>query len=377
MKIKLTLASLIVIGALINQSCTKETEGCMISFASNYNPEATLDDGSCIYEDEEMVIDTGNANIDTTYWRGNFSAGGSRLVGVDGDTKASLSINFDGFEKHYAVDGYSVVDYFPASDFERYGIVYATHENPTLEDNFVDFEDIDELTLYTGTTSFTGFDIAWTGKLNGLNPGKKYYIAAFTVLNGDIEYSSANYFYTSDGGTVVGKPGGGVTDVSGNSYPTVTYINGQEWMAVDLEVHATNDGVALNLGLAVNSWSEETEPSFGWWEGGDVQTVYNGHAVNTGKLCPTGWRIPNLDDIDELKKLMAVGTLAQVSHEEFYLDKSNSTLWSATPNAELISSFTKAHYYREGGHVWDVVNWPASGGKNINAFEAGVRCIKE
>ena len=92
---------------------------------------------------------------------------------------------------------------------------------------------------------------------------------------------------------------GTVTDIDGNTYKTVT-IGSQTWMAENLRTTTYNDGTAIAnvtdddewLALTTgaycnynNTTSTDTIATYG--------RLYNWYAVNTGKLCPTGWHVPS------------------------------------------------------------------------------------
>ncbi len=73
------------------------------------------------------------------------------------------------------------------------------------------------------------------------------------------------------------------------NYLTVQ-IGSQIWMAENLNTSKYNDGTDIPMGIVSSS------PGFCWWNNSPISdllygALYNWHAVNTGKLCPTGWRV--------------------------------------------------------------------------------------
>ncbi|MCX6239242.1 MAG: fibrobacter succinogenes major paralogous domain-containing protein [Bacteroidia bacterium] len=86
-----------------------------------------------------------------------------------------------------------------------------------------------------------------------------------------------------------------VKDIDGNVYNTVT-IGTQVWMDENLKVTKYTDGVAIPLVTDNRTWSK---PGYCWYENDEATykntygALYNWHAVNTGKLCPTGWHVPS------------------------------------------------------------------------------------
>ncbi len=89
---------------------------------------------------------------------------------------------------------------------------------------------------------------------------------------------------------------GTVTDTDGNVYHAVT-IGTQVWMVENLKTTRYNDGTAIQLVTDSTAWSILTAPGFCWYNdsfvyGNTYGALYNGYAVNTGKLAPTGWHVP-------------------------------------------------------------------------------------
>ena len=94
--------------------------------------------------------------------------------------------------------------------------------------------------------------------------------------------------------TVVGET---VTDIDGNVYRTVT-IGTQVWTVENLKTTKLNDGTPIPLLTDNTEWRSLTTPGYSWYNN-DAATykttygaLYNWHAVNTGKLAPTGWHVP-------------------------------------------------------------------------------------
>lgn len=86
-----------------------------------------------------------------------------------------------------------------------------------------------------------------------------------------------------------------LVDIDGNTYKTVI-IGTQTWMAENLKVAKYNDGTNIKNIKDNEEWSKikigafcdyHNIPSISITYG----KLYNGFAVNTGKLCPTGWHV--------------------------------------------------------------------------------------
>jgi uncharacterized protein (TIGR02145 family) len=85
-----------------------------------------------------------------------------------------------------------------------------------------------------------------------------------------------------------------VTDIDGNLYYIVA-IGTQLWMKENLKTTKYNDGSAIPLNT---TWVNPTTPAYCWYNN-DATTykaiygaLYNWYTVNTGNVCPTGWRVP-------------------------------------------------------------------------------------
>jgi uncharacterized protein (TIGR02145 family) len=89
-----------------------------------------------------------------------------------------------------------------------------------------------------------------------------------------------------------------VTDIDGNIYHTVT-IGKQEWMVENLKVTKYNDGTTIPLVTIGTAWENMTTSGYCWYNNDEVTykktsgALYNWYAVNTDKLCPSGWHVPN------------------------------------------------------------------------------------
>ena len=87
-----------------------------------------------------------------------------------------------------------------------------------------------------------------------------------------------------------------ITDADGNVYTSVT-IGTQEWMTENLRTTKYSDGNAIPNITDNTAWSNL---STGAWCNYDNSSsngitygkLYNWYAVNTSKLCPTGWHVP-------------------------------------------------------------------------------------
>lgn len=158
------------------------------------------------------------------------------------------------------------------------GICWSTTPNPSVNKN-------DKL-YYTGTLD--NFNLT----LFNLKENTTYYVRAFVKKSSTFYYGNEVAFTTKLFEKIY-TDGAGVTDIDGNQYKTVI-IAEQEWMAENLRTTKFNDGTEITAGFWKHN-SEEVNKTYG--------AYYNWDNINnTKKICPTGWRVPKVADIDTLVK---------------------------------------------------------------------------
>ena len=127
-----------------------------------------------------------------------------------------------------------------------------------------------------------------------------------------------------------------VTDVDGNLY-SVVIIGKQGWMKENLKVAHYSDGSVIPNVSGTTEWAALTSGAWSEYDnsastGTTYGKLYNGFAVETGKLCPTGWRVPTDDDWTELMNFLGGQSVAggQIKQE-------GTSLWK-TPNEGATNS---------------------------------------
>lgn len=94
---------------------------------------------------------------------------------------------------------------------------------------------------------------------------------------------------------------GSVTDIEGNVYKTIV-IGTQVWMAENLKTTKYNDNKPIPEVTDYIAWQNLKTPGYCWYNNDSASyraicgAMYNGYAVNAGKLCPTGWHVPSYDE---------------------------------------------------------------------------------
>ena len=92
-----------------------------------------------------------------------------------------------------------------------------------------------------------------------------------------------------------------VTDPDGNVYHSIG-IGEQEWMLDNLRTSKYADGTSISLVTDNNTWAGlSIVGAYCWYNNNNVfenpyGKLYNWFAVNSGKLCPTGWRVATDSD---------------------------------------------------------------------------------
>jgi uncharacterized protein (TIGR02145 family) len=135
-----------------------------------------------------------------------------------------------------------------------------------------------------------------------------------------------------------------VKDVDGNSYKTVT-IGTQVWMAENLRTKKYNDGTAITTGLDNSQWVATTSAAYSIYPHASIDGLnsdaevlakygahYNWYAVNTGKLCPTGWHVPTIAEYQALSTAYGGNLISGGKMKSTTTAPSAHPFWAA-PNA--------------------------------------------
>lgn len=163
---------------------------------------------------------------------------------------------------------------------------------------------------------------------------------------------------------------GTVSDVENTIYKTVA-IGEQVWMAENLKTTTYSDGTFILNGGKSSEWSGQCG-SYCWYDNkagaykNPYGALYNWSAVNTGKLCPSGWHVPSVEEWEELEQyLITSGYNFDGSTVENRLAKSvaaavrwESDTTSGAPGNDLLSNNSTGFSalpagYRDPTHGWN------------------------
>ncbi len=214
------------------------------------------------------------------------------------------------------------------------GVCWSTSSNPTTSDSFTN----------DGTSAG-----AYTSSITGLTPGTIYYLRAYATNSVGTTYGSQVTFVTS------------VADVEGNIYKTVI-IGTQVWFAENLKTTTYNDNSSIPLQTDSAQWKVLTTPAYCWYDNDEATykniagAIYNWYTTNTGKLCPTGWRVASDDDFKTLEMYLG---MSQSQADSVYwrgtdqgTQMKSTTGWSLSGNGTNSSGFNAVpfgyRFYADG-----------------------------
>jgi len=208
--------------------------------------------------------------------------------------------------------------------------------------------------------------------------------------------SAENAIILSDGGVL--DPGDGYV------YPVIL-VGEQLWMAEDLRATKFNDGTDIPFIFVNNSSDFEnlTTPGYFWYNndydnyGTVYGALYNWYAVNSGKLCPSGWHVPTdaewttltnyLGEDFAADKLKEAGTMHWLSPNS----GTNETGFTALPGGAC-TGYGPFAFIGEFGHWWTateadrsnaLLRWMVNEGTMVaripywKSSGLSVRCLKD
>ena len=143
-----------------------------------------------------------------------------------------------------------------------------------------------------------------------------------------------------------------IKDVDNNEYKTVK-IGTQWWMAHNLKTTKYNDNTSIPNIEDNGQWISDIAGGYCWYDNTlpavpEYGALYNWYAVNTGKLCPTGWHVPG--DIEWKTLTDYVG-----GYTAFKLREKGTLNWDGHPDGTDKYGFTAlpggCRYYEDGVYL--------------------------
>jgi uncharacterized protein (TIGR02145 family) len=178
--------------------------------------------------------------------------------------------------------------------------------------------------------------------ITGLKSSTTYYFRVKAVNQTGTTYGSDVTFTTSGASRskITFNPDisyGSVSDNNGNTYKTVR-IGSQTWMAENLKSIKLNDGTDIPFVAEETDWDGLSAAGYCWYNNDSVNygALYNWYAVNTGKLCPSGWHVPTDSEFTLLSDYLGGENVAG------YKQKETGTIHWLSPNSSATneSGFT-------------------------------------
>jgi uncharacterized protein (TIGR02145 family) len=187
---------------------------------------------------------------------------------------------------------------------------YATLNGRAIIDNFTTIGFDYGTTTEYGNETQNFVNIQVTGKytsvsclLTTLSPGTTYHYRIKIKSSAGIIYGKDVVFSTADNTVIFNSDlnYGSVSDIDGNNYKTIE-IGTQTWMAENLKTTKLNDGTPVKLATDPGEWWKSGTASYCWVNNEENKfrdtygALYNWYAVNTLKLCPEGWHVPDNEE---------------------------------------------------------------------------------
>lgn len=193
-----------------------------------------------------------------------------------------------------------------------------------------------------------------------------------------------------------------LTDIEGNVYKTVT-IDTIVWMAENLKTTKFNDGSMIPHVTDPDEWAGLNSPAYCYYGNEDYYNkniyggLYNWYAVNSGKLCPTGWHISTDAEWNSLTEFLGGESVAGsklkdtvIVWESPYEDATNEVGFAALPagGRDLEGYFydrgfsglwwTSEQFYSSSA-IYRMIHYDASLQRNFINKSSGmsVRCVKD
>ncbi len=239
----------------------------------------------------------------------------------------------------------------PNATFGAQGICWSTSPDPTISDN---------------VTVEIQFFANYIGGLSDLQPNTTYYARAFRTNAVGTAYGNQSVFTTVDDISFY-TPGAGTTDIDGNTYPSIIFGNGQEWMATDLRTtrYANGEIIPDPADGGIGTWTVQTTGAQCAYDDEEENVevhgrLYNGFAaMDTRNVCPTDWHVPTDNEWTSLVEFLGGELVAGARMKSLgTIDQSTGNWWYPNVAASNESGFNAV----PGG-------WRNSGGNgNFNSI---------
>jgi len=247
--------------------------------------------------------------------------------------------------------------------------------------------------------------VSFSYTLTGLKPNTKYHYRASATNSSGTGLGADVAFITKD--TLDFTVGfnkdltyDSIYDIEGNKYHTIQ-IGSQTWTAENLKTTKYNDGTDISFSPDVLEWYGLTTAAYTFYNSDSLGygAMYNWYAVESGKLCPSGWHVPSDDEFTALTDYLggmdvAGGKLKETGTAHWLTpntDATNESGFSAVPGgyrnfSGTYNSITNYAYWwtstelTETGAWYRDVYYAYSAVDRSNTHKrtgASVRCVKD
>jgi uncharacterized protein (TIGR02145 family) len=164
----------------------------------------------------------------------------------------------------------------------------------------------------------SGTSSPFTASLTGLTASTQYWAVGYATNAVGTSYGDTITFTTTTSAPAAPAAftcGTSTVTYDGHNYTTVL-IGSQCWFQENLRNDSYNDGTSIAGNLNNSAWTTTTSGAQAIYGGDSLNNyavygrLYNGYAVNTGKLCPTGWHVPTDTEWDDLETYLGGGGAA-------------------------------------------------------------------
>lgn len=251
-----------------------------------------------------------------------------------GDPPEISTVEASGITNNSAISGGTIAS-DGGCDITQKGVCWNKTGNPVIETD-------QKTNDGKGSGSFTS-------NISSLESGTIYYVRAYATNGRGTSYGEETTFLTK------------VADADGNMYNTVK-IGDQVWMTENLKTTKFNDNSEIPLVSDNEAWTQLSASGYSWPINNEDMykdlygAYYNWFAVETGKLCPTGWHVPTDEDYKALEISLGMNQTQADALEWRGTDQGNklknTTGWDSNGNGSNTSGFAVlpagVRYYGNG-----------------------------